>query len=562
MLSSIHIENIAVIKKLDIEFSPGFCAFTGETGAGKTVIMDAIKLLAGAKTDRDLIRRGENRAEISGVFTNISDEISRKLAEMGYECEDGELLVSRYITSDGRSGVKINGRSATSAIQKSIVGSLLDFHGQHDSMTLLDKKTHIQTLDRYSECDALLEEYREKYAHFTEARSRYTDFISKEREREREYSLLLSEIKEIEAVKPKAGEEEALEAQRTRLSSIEKIKKQAGFAYKALYGGERGNASMLIDKSIESLEGISDVVGEVNGLVSRLRDIYYDIEDISDSVRALYASEDGDPTAMLDKIESRLDAYQKLKRKYGSDVPEILSYLDSAKKKVSDHENADAIKEELEKECKALYVSLRGVADALSEKRSASAKQLSVGVAEVLDFLDMPKVRFYVDVIPRPSDKKGGEFTPDGADDVVFSMSLSPAEPPIELSNASGGELARVMLALKSTLSEKYGVATVIYDEIDAGVSGKTARKIGIKLKGSSAAMQVICVTHSAQIASLADTHYKIVKNTDGDRFESGVISLDRDGRINELSRILGGLNVTSAQKQAARDMLEYEGEL
>ena len=557
MLSNIHIENIAVIRNIDVDLARGFCAITGETGAGKTVIMDALKLLVGAKCDRELIRRGEDKAVVSGLFTEIPESTESALAELGYECEDGEVLVTRTFTSDGRSSVKINGKSATASISRSIVGTLLDFHGQHDNVTLLDRKTHLRLLDEYAGTKTELSLYREKYSLFVEARRKLSSHLEKSKDKERELDFLRAQIKEIEAAKLKEGEEEKLEAEHTRLANIEKIRKQTTFAYRALLGGEKGNACMLIDKSAIALSTISDAIPELEELSERLKTVYYELSDIAETVDALADTGSEDPTIALDRIEAKLDTIRKLKKKYGSDVSEILSYLSDIKEKANSYENSEQIEIELKKEYKNALRELDGAALALGEKRMDAATNLSCGVLDVLRYLDMPKVTFRVSVQPNEDKSKDGKYTPDGADDVVFLLSMSSGEPLLELSNASGGEIARVMLALKSVLSQKCGSQTVIYDEIDAGVSGKTARKIGIKLKESARDTQVICVTHSAQIASLADVHYKIVKTAEGDRLESNITILDKDGRVEELSRILGGINVTEAQRQAALDMLE-----
>lgn len=559
MLSNIHIENIAVIKNIDLDLSAGFCAITGETGAGKSVIMDAIKLLAGAKTDRELIRRGEDRAQVSGLFCNVDEAAVNTCRELGYDCEDGELLVTRSISSDGRSSVRINGKSATAAIQKKIVGSMLDFHGQHDNVTLLDSHTHLRMLDEYADNGSELDSYREKYAVYTEARRALADHLEQSRDKERELDFLRAQIKEIEAVKPKAGEEEKLEADVLRLSSIEKIRKQTTFVYRALLGGEKGNACMLIDKSAVALESLGEALPECTELSDRLKNVYYELSDIAQTVDGLADVGSEDPTIALDRAEARLDAIRKLKKKYGSDVNDIIGYLDGIKEKVNTYENSEQIAIELKKKYKAALSALGDAAKLLSERRTAAAQKLSSSVAEVLDFLDMPKVRFEARVTQRSKTDKKDIYTSDGGDDVVFLLAMTSSEPLLELSNASGGEISRVMLALKSVLSEKYGRKTVIYDEIDAGVSGKTARKIGLKLRDSAQGTQVLCVTHSAQIASLADVHYKITKESFGERLESRITELDREGRVDELSRILGGINVTESQRQAALDMLESD---
>ncbi len=560
MLSNIHIENIAVIKSIDLDLSGGFCAITGETGAGKSVIMDAIKLLAGTKTDRELVRRGESRAEITGLFTDVDSVSAEVCRELGYDCDDGEILVSRTVTSDGKSSVRINGKSATAAIQKRIVGNMLDFHGQHDNVTLLDARTHLRMLDEYASDAAELACYREKYTAYTDARRELASHLEHSRDKERELDFLRAQIKEIEGVKPKAGEEEKLEADVLRLSSIEKIRKQTSFAYRALLGGEKGNACMLIDKSASALSSVADALPECTELSERLKNVYYELSDIAQTVDGLADVGADDPTIALDRAEARLDSLRKLKKKYGSDVSEILSYLDQIKCKVNTYENSEQIAAELKKKYKYALSELEEVAKALTEKRKTAAEKLSLSVAEVLSFLDMPKVRFEARVTPRLKEEgRESLFAADGGDDVVFLLALTSTEPLLELSNASGGEISRVMLALKSVLSEKYGQQTVIYDEIDAGVSGKTARKIGLKLRDSARSAQVLCVTHSAQIASLADVHYKITKESYEDRLESRITALDREGRIEELSRILGGINVTEAQRQAALDMLESD---
>ena len=320
MLSNIHIENIAVIKNIDVDLTEGFSAITGETGAGKTVVMDAIKLLVGAKCDRELIRRGEERAMVSGLFVDVGSDIAGELAALGYECEDGELLVCRTFNSDGRSSVRINGKSATASISRGIVGRLLDFHGQHDNVTLLDRRTHLRMLDEYALSLSELSVYREKYAAYTDARRKLSEHLAHSKDKDRELDFLLSQIKEIEAARLKEGEEEQLEREQNRLSNIEKIRKQTSFAYRALLGGEKGNACMLIDKSAQALSLVSDAVPELDGLSERLKNVYYELTDIAESVDALADVGSEDPTIALDKIEAKLDTIRKLKKKYGSDV--------------------------------------------------------------------------------------------------------------------------------------------------------------------------------------------------------------------------------------------------
>ena len=358
MLSNIHIENIAVIKNIDVDLSHGFSAITGETGAGKTVVMDAIKLLVGAKCDRELIRRGEERACVSGLFVDVPEETVLALGELGYDCEDGELLVLRTFTSDGRSSVRINGKSATASIARSIVGGLLDFHGQHDNVTLLDRRTHLRMLDDYAQTSEELSLYRDKYAVYEEVRRRLAQHLADSKDKDRELDFLLTQIKEIEGARLKEGEEEKLEREQLRLSNIEKIRKQTAFAYRALLGGEKGNACMLVDKSAQALSLVSDAIPELDSLSQRLKNVYYELTDIAESVDALADTGAEDPTISLDKIEAKLDAIRKLKKKYGADVSEILAYLDSIKQRANSYENSEEIERQLKKEYKKLRIYL------------------------------------------------------------------------------------------------------------------------------------------------------------------------------------------------------------
>lgn len=556
MLSSVHIENIAVVKLADIDFPCGFCAITGETGAGKSVVMDAIKLLCGVKCERELIRHGEDTAEVSGVFSDVPEHVCDSIRELGYSCDDGEILVRRVFSSDGKSSVKINGKSATLSILRGVVGALLDFHGQHESVTLLDKKTHLRMLDSYASNGEALEKYRRCRAAFLDVKKRKKQFNDENSERITLIEILRSQVKEISSLKLKSGEEEKLEKEKKRLENLEKIKKQAGFAYRALWGGEKGNAAMLVDKSSVALTQITDAVPELEEFSKRLKDIYYELEDIAMSIEQYSETEEADPTAMLDRIESRLDAISKIRKKYGPEISDVLCFFERAKARLDTLENADSIAEDIEKEYNDALLALEAASGELSVSRAQAAGDLCKEVSEVLEFLDMPKVRFSVKI-----DKEAGEdaYSYDGADSVVFMMAQSEADEPVDVSCASGGEISRVMLGLKTVLSRKFGAQTVIYDEIDTGVSGKTARKIGMKLRESAQNAQVICVTHSAQIASMADTHLKLYKETVDGRFETGVTELDREGRVSELSRILGGINVTEAQRQAAADMLDFE---
>ena len=550
MLQSLHVENIAVIKSLDIDLENGFSVLSGETGAGKSIIIDSINMLSGNRVSRELIRTGEDKALVSAVFSELGDEVKGLLEAYGFEADDS-IMLQRTLSRDGKSTVKLNGRTITQAIQKDICRLLINIHGQNENQRLMSKSAQLEILDAFAENEELLREYSEVYTKLTEAKSRLDELNSNQAEKLRMRDIYAFQLEEINSVKLKADEEETLEAERNRLGSIEKISEKVNLVYRALYAGEKGSAVYLLERSATALEKISDVLPEAKALAERLNDYKYEIEDIALTVRD-YASTSEDPTAKLNKIEGRLDAINKLKRKYGSTIEEILAFRDKTAELLNDIDNADDIKEDISNEIKKLGKIALSLAENIHNKREAAAEKITVGVMENLKFLDMPKVKFKVSVT------SGTKLKSDGLDDVEFLIATNSGEPLMPLEKiASGGELSRIMLALKCVLADKDGVGTVIYDEVDAGVSGKTSRKVGIKLKEISKLMQIISVTHSAQIASLADNHYLISKRDIDGRTESGVELLDEEGRVNEIARILGGINVTEAQIIAAKEMIE-----
>ncbi len=550
MLQSLHIENIAVIKKLDIDFEAGFSVLSGETGAGKSIIIDSINMLSGNRISRELVRTGEEKALVSAVFSDVGAEIQRLLEEYGFETDD-VVMLQRTLSKDGKSVVKLNGRTVTQAIQRDVCRLLINIHGQNDNQRLMHKSAQLEILDAFAENDELLAEYSEIYRQLTEAKSRLDELNSNTAEKARMRDIYAFQLEEINSVKLKDGEEDELEAERLRLGSIEKIEEKVNLVYRALYAGDKGSAVYLLDRSAAALDKIADVLPEVKELSQKLNEYRYEIEDIALTVRD-FASDSENPTAQLNKIESRLDAINKLKRKYGSSVGEILEFRDKTAKLLDEIDNSDDIKEDVTNEIKRLGKIAVGIAEQIHDRRSAAAEKITAGVMENLEFLDMPKVRFEVSV------KSQTKLRSDGADDVDFLIATNAGEPLMPLEKiASGGELSRIMLSLKCVLSDKDGVGTVIYDEVDAGISGKTSRKVGIKLKEISKLMQIISVTHSAQIASLADNHYLISKHDIDGRTESRVDLLDGEGRVNEIARILGGINVTESQMNAAREMIE-----
>lgn len=554
MIQSLHIENIAVVKKLDVDFSSGLTVLSGETGAGKSIIIDSLGLLLGAKADRELIRTGESRAVVSALFSDIDASVKDKLSEMGFECEDGTVMISRSLGTG--SSARLNGRAVTVAMLREIGGMLFNIHGQNDNQQLLDAKNHVRLLDSFADNEQLLSEYGALYREILHIRCEIDSIHSDEMERARLGEVLKFQISDIDAAKLRVGEEEALEELVKKLSDSERISKACSLADRAIRGGEKlMGASYLVERAAGALESISESVPEAQTLAQRLDNIKYELEDIAECVSELADLGDGDPTARLDKAQSRLNAITKLKRKYGSTVEEILAFRDEAANRLFTVENAEDRLAELEDDLKKTEASARKVALRLREHRKAGAQTLNGKVCETLAFLDMPKVRFEVRVTPNE------DFGAFGLDKVEFLIATNPGEPLAPMHKiASGGELARIMLSLKNVLNECDGVQTVIFDEIDTGISGKTSRKVGIKLKEIARSSQVLCVTHSAQIASLAHNHLKIYKTETDGRSNTSLIALDREGRIVEISRILGGIEITEAVRSAAEEMIA-EGE-
>ncbi len=551
MLQSIHIENAAVIKSADIDFENGFMVLSGETGAGKSIIIDSINLLSGNRISRDMIRTGEDKLLVSAVFSDCRQEALALLESYGIE-SDGSIMLTRTLSRDGKSAVKINGRTVTQSLQRELCRLLINIHGQNDNPRLMQKSAQIEILDSYAENGQALSAYAQSYRALSQVKNRLLELDSNTAEKLRMRDMLKYQIEEITAAKLKEGEEERLEAESKKLSAMEKIQNQTYAAYQALQGGEK-SVTVLIDKAATALSKIGDVLPEAAEAAERLREFRYEIEDIADTIQGCAAEEN--PTERLDRIEGRLNTITKLKRKYGADVAEIIAFCKKAQEQLDTIDNADVVREDLEKEIKRLEGQTRELADAIHQKRAEASEKIISAVSETLVFLDMPKVRFSIAV------NALDDFRPDGSDEVEFLICANAGEPPKPLEKiASGGELSRIMLALKSVLSDKDGVETVIFDEVDTGISGKTSRKVGLKLREIARQIQVICVTHSAQIASLADAHYLIDKHEMGGRTETEVSMLDREGRIAEVARILGGIDVTDAQRAVAEELIT-EGE-
>ena len=556
MLESLHIENIAVIKSVDIDLSEGLCVLTGETGAGKSLLIDSVSFLTGGRVSRDLIRAGEDRALVSALFSPPEGELAEALSELGIDLPEGDdLLLQRVLTRDGRSTARINGRAVTQGILREVGALLINIHGQSDNQKLMQASAHRALLDDYAQDGDELEQYRGVYGEWKAVRDEISGLRRDVAERIRLREMLEFQIKDIDAAKLKAGEEERLTERRDKLLHLEKINRQVNLACRALCDGEKATVTALCDRAEAALSSIAEIIPECDGLMERIAAIRAEAEDIADLVREFGDEDVGDPTAELDKLEGRLDTISRLGRKYGDGVEAILQFREEAAARLTVIDTADERIEELEQEEAGLRKRLAQRAEELTAIRKSAATALSEAVREALTFLDMPKVRFEVAVT------SAAEFGAFGRDEVEFLLSANPGEPVGPMVRiASGGELSRIMLAIRSVLNQRYGVPTAIYDEVDTGISGRTARKVGIKLATIAKASQVVCVTHSAQIASLADAHYVIEKRetvTGGEtRAETGVRRIDEADRVEEIARILGGLDITDAQRAAARELI------
>ncbi len=558
MLLSLHIENIAVIKSIDLDFSEGFSVLTGETGAGKSVIIDSINLLLGAKADRELIRNDAEFAMVSGLFSDLSPRISESLQQIGIEpSEDGTLLIQRTLTSSGQSRINLNGRAVSLALLKSVTPLLVAIHGQNDTASLTNSKNHIDLLDVVAGCSDKIADYRIAYDKLEKIRREIISVQQASAEGERMREILEYQIKDIDSAQLKPDEEDELIDKKIKIKNSEKIIKNSEFVFKALKGSEKGSVSYLLDRSATALEQLSDVVDGFGDYAERIREAVYQIDDIAEEVYAVLSDIDNDPDVTLNKIEARLDRIAKLKRKYGLTVSDVLAFREKCASELNVMQNSEQLISSLKKNETIAYNEALKIAKEIHEKRSVAVSYLEERVKSTLEFLDMPKVVFFVSMKENVKDGVV-QLSSDGYDEVEFYISANRGAAPQPLSKiASGGEMSRIMLALKSVIADKDGVPTVIYDEIDTGVSGKTARKIGIKMLELSKSSQLFCVTHSAQIASLADRHFLISKSDVHSETQTSVKVLDYEGRIAELSRILGGINVTDAQKAAAKDMLE-----
>lgn len=560
MLVSMHIENIAVIKSLDLDFSDGFTVLTGETGAGKSIIIDSIGLLTGAKTDRELIRTGEKNAMVSACFT-VTESERQALSEIGVTPdEEGMLFIQRAITAEGKSVTRLNGRTIPLSIHRQIGELLVGIHGQHDSEKLMRPAAHIDWLDGYAHNAELLAEYSGYYRQMIEAATARDKCRLDERVKAQRLDMLRYQIEDIEAAELEVGEEDKLITEKKQLQNAKQLTKQVVTVYRALYRNDKG---MPADKAIEiaknALMALNDMMPEASTYVDRLSDMQYEIGRIAQAAASLMPKSGANPEKRIEEIDDRLDTIRRLRRKYGATEAEILDFLQNAKAELDEILLSDEKEKEYDKQYHLFRKQAEAVALKLSEARKAAAVELSERICGELAYLDMEKVAFSARVALGTSGEGDTKLGPKGMDEVEFMISTNPGEPLKPLAKiASGGELSRIMLAIKCVLTAADSVPTLIFDEIDTGVSGRTSQKIGMKMRSLACdGPQVLCITHSAQVAANGHRQYKIIKQEVDGRSQTTVVPLDRDQRIAEIARIMGGMDISQKILDSATEMIE-----
>lgn len=550
MLSNLYIENIAVIEKTSIDFKKGLNVMTGETGAGKSIVIDSINAVLGNRTSKELIRTGASSAFVSAEFTNLSEKAIAVIYEAGFELEDGELLIQREISTTGKNKCRINGRPATVSTLKEIGVQLINIHGQHESYELMSPELHISYIDKLAGLESEIEAYQEVYKKYKKLSAELKKATVDESERERKIDLLKYQIDELEDADLRDGEYEELNEQKAVLQNSKKII-EAIMSSRALMNGDEESSGVLenLQEINSQLSDISEYMSEVEPINSRIESAIYELEDCLSELTGLTDLVDTDGGS-LDSIEERLDLIYTLGKKYGSTIKEMLDFLDKAKKELNALMMYDENREALIKECDKAYKEAEKLAKALSEKRRATSSEFADKVCEEMAFLDMPNVKLVVV-------QESCELNSLGCDNIEFLISTNPGEPPKPISKiASGGELSRMMLAVKNVLSDKDDIDTLIFDEVDTGISGSAAQKVGLKLREVSKSRQVLCVTHLAQIAAMGNSHFKISKSVRDEKTFTKVEELDHEGRKQELARIIGGTEMTKASLDYAEEML------
>ena len=557
MLRLLHIENIAIIERVDIDFSTGFTVLTGETGAGKSIIIDAIGAIMGQRTSRDLIRNGAKKGCVSAVFDSISPLMSEKLTEMGIECEeDGTLHVQRELSIDGKSVCRINMRPVTATVLRQISPYLINIHGQHDGQKLMQDEYHIDFLDSYCRAEKFLINYQPLYHKLFGLRREIRALERSERDRAQRLDMLQFQIEEISAAALQPDEEEALEEKKAFFDNVEKLSSALQTSNHALSGTDdfSGICSEL-DRISDSLSGIADVSSEFANLYRRAEELRYLAEDLAQSI-ASAASRTDYSAAERDLVEARLDEIYRLKRKYGTTIPEILAYYEQCVTELETLESSDERKEQLTEEYHSTLKVAREMASQLSAHRRSAAQELERLIVEQLADLDMTKVRLNISVTPQ------SKLNERGMDEVQFLIAANPGEPLKPLSRiASGGELSRIMLAIKNILTRTEDVGTLIFDEIDTGVSGRAAQKIAKKLIEISRYKQTLCVTHLPQLAAAGDQHLLIRKSVEGERTYTEVLPVEQAAREHELARMFSGDSVTESSLSNARELITFANE-
>ena len=551
MLQNLKIENVAIIESADIFFEKGLNIMTGETGAGKSIVIDSINAILGERTSRELVRTGCNKASVSAIFKTMNNSVSAALDELGIEREaDGSLLISRSISLDGKNVCRINGMPVTVGMLKTLGRELINIHGQHDSQQLLNPESHCSFVDKLAGNEALLEEYSSAFNKLSRLKREIASLQTDDAAKARKIELLTYQIDEIENASLTVGEMEELKAVRTLHRNSEKIIGNVNEAYALLNGAdEMSGALEQIKMSARQLDSVSQYYSALDENAEKLREISYLIEDVQDRLSSVMDELEYDPQ-YAQAVEDRLDYLNRLSRKYGETEEEMLAFCEKCRKERQDIELSDERLIQLEAEAKKQYEYVVSLAAKLTESRKTTGVDFSEKVREELVFLDMPNVVFAVDIKPC-------DLNENGADEVEFLISPNLGEAPKPMAKiASGGELSRIMLAIKNVFSDKDGTETLIFDEIDAGVSGRAASKLGKKLAAVSDGRQVICVTHLAQIAAQADHHFEISKTSHGGKTYTSVTPLDFDGRKRELARIIGGEKITQAQLDMAAEML------
>lgn len=549
MLSQLFIKNVAVIESASIDFENGFNVFTGETGAGKSILIDSINAVLGGRTSRDLVRTGEGKAVVSAVFTDISKEAENLLEELGYDIED-ELMVSREISAEGKSICKVNMRPATAGVLKQLSSVLIDVHGQHDSAILQNPELHIEYIDSFGNTEKELSDYRESYRLLKSIERDIKKISIDDSDKAARIDMLKFQVGEIEAAAIEEGEEDELLALSKRIKSAENIIELISETVSALDGnGENEGALEGLSTAIENCSRLAEFFPQYEGLSEKFKEMYYEFEEFANDVKDNADELDFDP-ALQNRTERRLDQIFRLKRKYGGSVEEMFKYYNKAVAELENIEFSEERLEKLQKERERVFSETEELAAVLTEKRCKAAETFEKAVAGELTYLNMPNVRFSVNF-------EKTDFTESGCDSIEFYIATNAGEPLKPLTKiASGGELSRIMLSIKNVLADNDNVDTLIFDEVDTGISGSAAQKVGQKLKQVSGGRQIICVTHLAQVAAYADNHLLISKSTEGGRTFTSVESLDKEGRVNELARIMGG-TMTDALKKSAEELLE-----